>query len=64
MKPVSVTDPITGHTVYTKHPERLRAIQEHKRLAAERYWAERDHPVYWNGSTGSHKMHIPGEVRS
>jgi hypothetical protein len=64
MKAVSVTDPITGHTVYTKHPERLQMIREHKRAEQERYWAEQNKPVYWNGDSGVYKMHIPGEVRS
>lgn len=64
MKPILVINPVTGEQSYTKHPERL----------LERHVARREHQhmviinareaTFWNGSSGSDKLHIPGEVRS
>jgi hypothetical protein len=66
MKPTLVIHPITGQQCYTKHPEKL--IARHAVVMCDgvlhgRQWDE-DKQISWNGSSGSHKQHRPGEVRS
>ena len=71
---IAIVNPAFGGQRYTsvrkacEYVRRGRAVIEAGGLrfidAKQRHWGKSQHAYWWNGSSRTHRMHRPGEVRS